>query len=75
MKFLTYLIAILPLLFGVLAVDLRKNVIVYYPDSTPNSVVDEAKRVITEAGGTITHEYNLIKYAPSIASRRVGLLY
>ncbi|KAF2491828.1 hypothetical protein BU16DRAFT_530257 [Lophium mytilinum] len=38
-----------------------KSVIVSYPDSTPNSVLDKAKSAIVEAGGIITHEYNIIK--------------
>ncbi|KAF2811667.1 uncharacterized protein BDZ99DRAFT_384919 [Mytilinidion resinicola] len=35
-----------------------KSVIVSYPDSTPNSVLDKAKSAIVEAGGIITHEYS-----------------
>ena len=39
----------------------QKAVIVSYPNDTPDSVVDQAKDAIKAAGGTITHEYQLIK--------------
>ncbi|KAH8657021.1 hypothetical protein BGZ60DRAFT_472438 [Tricladium varicosporioides] len=39
----------------------QKSVIVSYPDSTPDSIVDQAMDAIKEAGGLITHEYKLIK--------------
>lgn len=35
----------------------QKAVIVSYPDSTPDSVLDQAKEAILSAGGSITHEY------------------
>lgn len=41
----------------------QKSVIVSYPDSTPDSIVDQAMDAIKQAGGVITHEYKLIKYA------------
>ncbi len=61
MRFIAFLAATLALFLGALAVDVQKQVIVYYPDSTPDWVVDAAKKTITDAGGVITHEYNLIK--------------
>ncbi|KAG9243155.1 hypothetical protein BJ878DRAFT_512133 [Calycina marina] len=39
----------------------KKNIIVSYPDETPDSVVEQAKQAIIDAGGLITHEYKLIK--------------
>jgi hypothetical protein len=39
----------------------QKSVIISYPDATPDSVVDQAKSAIKDAGGIITHEYKLIK--------------
>ncbi|MCJ1404394.1 hypothetical protein MMC11_007619 [Xylographa trunciseda] len=39
----------------------KKQVVITYPSNTPDSVLDEAKLVITSAGGVITHEYELIK--------------
>ncbi|KAM5433326.1 hypothetical protein McanMca71_004144 [Microsporum canis] len=38
-----------------------KSIIVSYPEGTPDSVIQKAKETIVEAGGKITHEYNLIK--------------
>ena len=60
------LLALASLVAGVMAVDVQKSVIVTYPDGTPNSVLDQAKKAITDAGGVITHEYNLVKYAPGL---------
>jgi hypothetical protein len=39
----------------------QKNIIVSFPPDTPNSVYDAAKQQILDAGGMITHEYQLIK--------------
>ncbi|TGO82944.1 hypothetical protein BPOR_0729g00020 [Botrytis porri] len=39
----------------------QKSVIVSYPDDTPSNVVQQAMDAIKNSGGTITHEYNLIK--------------
>ncbi|EON69662.1 hypothetical protein W97_08914 [Coniosporium apollinis CBS 100218] len=39
----------------------QQSVIVSYPNETPDSVVEQAKKAIVEAGGIITHEYNIIK--------------
>jgi hypothetical protein len=60
MKF-SSLAGALALLSGVVAVDIQKSVIVTYPPETPNSIVDQAKKAIVDAGGIITHDYNLIK--------------
>ncbi|KZF20695.1 hypothetical protein L228DRAFT_249483 [Xylona heveae TC161] len=38
-----------------------RSVIVSYPNDTPASVMTQAKKAITDAGGIITHEYKLIK--------------
>lgn len=60
MKISIYLLALLPI---VLALKMpQKDVIVTYPDDTPDSVLKQAKDAITQAGGKITHEYNLFKY-------------
>jgi hypothetical protein len=39
----------------------QKAVIVTYESGTPDSVLEKAKQAIKDAGGKITHEYNLIK--------------
>lgn len=41
-----------------LAAPPQRSVIVSYPDDTPNSVLDEAKAAVKQAGGMITHEYS-----------------
>lgn len=64
MRLFSFLITALTLLSGVIAVDIQKSVLITYPPETPNNVVADAKKAIVEAGGTITHEYKLIKYVP-----------
>ncbi|KAK4133270.1 hypothetical protein BT67DRAFT_450555 [Trichocladium antarcticum] len=61
MRLFSFLIATFTLLSGVIAVDIQKSVLVTYPPETPNSVVNQAKKAIVDAGGMITHEYTLIK--------------
>jgi hypothetical protein len=58
--FLSYLLVCLFAL-AVVAVAPQKAVIVTYPEGTPDSVMDQAKDAIRQAGGTITHEYKLIR--------------
>jgi hypothetical protein len=67
MKPLTFLTATLAILPGVLAVDVTKSVIVRFEkDNTPSHIIDQAKKAITDAGGKITHVYDLIQYAPPL---------
>lgn len=62
MKPLTYLAAALAILPGALAVDQKKSAIVWFEnESTPDSVVNEAKQALVKAGGKITHVYSIIK--------------
>lgn len=61
MRLIAYLVAALTVVSGALAVDVQKQVIVSYPQDTPDSVVAQAKQAIVDAGGIITHEYQLIK--------------
>ncbi|KAK5107121.1 hypothetical protein LTR62_001711 [Meristemomyces frigidus] len=39
----------------------HNQVIVSYPKDTPTAVIEEAMEAIRKAGGTIEHEYSLIK--------------
>ena len=39
----------------------QKQVIVSYPDNTPDSVIEAAMSEIKAAGGFITHEYKIFK--------------
>ena len=40
----------------------QKAIIVTYPKKTPKNIVTDAMKAITDAGGKITHEYQLIMY-------------
>lgn len=46
------------------AVQPQKQVIVSYPDNTPDSVIEAAMHEIKAAGGVITHEYKIFKLVP-----------
>lgn len=62
MRLFSFFLAALTLFSSALAVDIQKSVIVSYPEGTPESVLDQAKDAIRQAGGQITHEYTLIRY-------------
>jgi hypothetical protein len=49
------------LLLGTLAQAAQRQILVSYPESTPQHILDQAIDVVKEAGGTILHEYTLIK--------------
>ena len=62
MRPFTYLVTALAVLPGAFAVDQKKSAIVWFDDaSTPDSIVNDAKNTIIQAGGKITHVYNIIK--------------
>ncbi|KAK4153889.1 hypothetical protein C8A00DRAFT_33362 [Chaetomidium leptoderma] len=61
MRLFSFLIAALTLVSGVIAVDIQKSVLITYPAETPDSIVDQAKKAVVDAGGIVTHEYTLIK--------------
>ncbi|KAJ3577419.1 hypothetical protein NPX13_g3149 [Xylaria arbuscula] len=46
---------------GAFAVDIYKNIIMTFPESTPDSIVSEAMDHIRDAGGSITHVYKILK--------------
>jgi len=71
MKLIAYLAAALTIISGALAVDVQKQVIISYPDDTPDWVIAEAKEAIIKAGGAITHEYNLIKGFAATAGEKI----
>lgn len=50
-----YLLALLTVVLS--ATVPQKAVIISYPDSTPDGILDQAKDAIKAAGGIITHEY------------------
>ncbi|PGH13739.1 hypothetical protein AJ79_03438 [Helicocarpus griseus UAMH5409] len=47
--------------FALAGEETQKAVVVTYPKDTPSSVIEQAMQAIKDAGGSITHEYNLIK--------------
>jgi hypothetical protein len=56
------ILALLTFAVGVLsALSPQKAFIVTYPEDTPDSTIDVAMKAIQDAGGMITHEYQLIK--------------
>jgi hypothetical protein len=62
MRLIVFVIALLSILSGAFAVDVEQSVIVTYPLDTPDSVLDQAKKAIEDAGGVITHNFQFIKY-------------
>ncbi|OJJ44180.1 hypothetical protein ASPZODRAFT_145292 [Penicilliopsis zonata CBS 506.65] len=60
MKFATS-ISIFGLLPLALAAQSYKSFLVTYPQNTPDSVINDAKKALINAGGVITHEYHLLK--------------
>ncbi|MCJ1352645.1 MAG: hypothetical protein MMC33_002629 [Icmadophila ericetorum] len=68
MKLSLSLAAIITLLGLVAAHEPSKQVIVSYPQDTPDSVITQAMNALIAAGGIITHEYTLIKGFAATAS-------
>ncbi|OJD20016.1 hypothetical protein AJ78_00032 [Emergomyces pasteurianus Ep9510] len=46
---------------AVLAVTPERTVLVTYPENTPCSVIDQAVQAVKDAGGKVTHQFELIK--------------
>lgn len=61
MQLISYLLLLFTAIMGIGAVDVQKSFLVSFDQSAPQSAVDEAKQMITDAKGVITHEYTLIK--------------
>jgi hypothetical protein len=72
MKILHQLAAFLAVLPGAIAVDQKKSAIIYFdnPD-TPDSIVDQARQRVIDAGGKITHVYSIIKYGICSSRKRL----
>ncbi|KAI0101913.1 hypothetical protein GGR51DRAFT_307293 [Nemania sp. FL0031] len=71
MRFLTVATAALAAAQGAFAVDIQKAIIMSFPQSTPDDVVGRAMDEIRKAGGTITHEYKLIKGFAAKAPQKI----
>jgi hypothetical protein len=50
-------LAVLPGVFG----ESRKSAIVWFEDTVSDEVVQKAKHALEQAGGMITHSYEIIK--------------
>ncbi|RAK80091.1 uncharacterized protein BO72DRAFT_525369 [Aspergillus fijiensis CBS 313.89] len=48
-------------IFGLVPLTLANSVLVSFPAGTPDSVLQQAKDSVLDAGGQITHEFTLIK--------------
>ncbi|KAM5345598.1 hypothetical protein ACJ41O_011459 [Fusarium nematophilum] len=71
MRLLPFVAAALAVVPGALAVDQKKSAIVWFEDeSTPDSIVNEAKQALIKAGGKITHTYTIIKGFSVIAPEK-----
>ncbi|KAI1160036.1 hypothetical protein F5B18DRAFT_634233 [Nemania serpens] len=71
MRFLTAAAVALAVTQGAFAVDIQKAIIMTFPQETPDSVVSRAMEDIRKAGGTITHEYKLLKGFAAKAPQKV----
>lgn len=61
MQLISFLLLFLSAVLGVQAVDVQKSFLVYFQPDAPQSAIDEAKQIITDAKGVITHEYTIIR--------------
>lgn len=61
MKVISYLLLILSAAMGIAAVDVQKSFIVSFDQSAPDSALEKAKQMVTDAKGVITHDYTIIK--------------
>ncbi|KAH9907790.1 hypothetical protein F4778DRAFT_777168 [Xylariomycetidae sp. FL2044] len=63
MRFFSTIVATLALAQGAFAVSTCRNILVTFPDKTPDDVLTRAMNDIKAAGGKITHE-SFAAYAP-----------
>ncbi|KAH8160620.1 hypothetical protein CIB48_g7622 [Xylaria polymorpha] len=71
MRFLNVVAAALAVTQGAFAVDIQKSIIMSFPQGTPDDVVNRAKEEVRKAGGTITHEYKLLKGFAAKAPQKI----
>lgn len=54
----------------------QRPVIVTYPESTPDKIIEEAMEAVRQAGGKITHEYNLIRgFAAHVSDEMLDIVH
>lgn len=61
MKLIAYLLLLLSAVMGIAAVDVQKSFLVSFDKSAPDSAVEQAKQMVIDAKGQITHNYNYLK--------------
>lgn len=71
MRFFSTIVAALAIAHGASAVDIQKSVIVSFPTETTDDILNRAKDDIRNAGGIITHEYQLIKGFAAKAPQKI----
>ncbi|KAI0202566.1 hypothetical protein F4808DRAFT_420583, partial [Astrocystis sublimbata] len=71
MRFLTIAATALAVAQGAFAVEAQKAIIMSFPQSTPDDVISRAMDDIRKAGGTITHEYKLLKGFAAKAPQKI----
>ncbi|GAP88956.1 putative proteinase propeptide protein [Rosellinia necatrix] len=71
MRFVSVAISALAIAQGAFAVDIQKAIIMSFPHETPDDVVSRAMDDIRKAGGTITHEYKLLKGFAAKAPQKI----
>lgn len=47
---------------GVIGLESQRQVLITYPNDTPQSELNQYKAAIEAAGGVVLHEFELIKY-------------
>lgn len=68
MKLISYLLFFLSAAMGIAAVDVQKSFIVSFDKSAPDSALSQAKQMVIDAKGAITHDYTIIKYVYTAAT-------
>ncbi|KAI0809417.1 hypothetical protein GGR55DRAFT_649883 [Xylaria sp. FL0064] len=71
MRFLTIAAVVFAAAHGAFAVDIQKAIIMSFPRDTPDNVINRAMDDIRKAGGTITHEYKLLKGFAAKAPQKI----
>ncbi|OTA92562.1 hypothetical protein M434DRAFT_74447 [Hypoxylon sp. CO27-5] len=71
MRFFSTIVTALAVAHGASAVDIQKSVIVSFPTETTDDIINRAKDDIRNAGGIITHEYQLIKGFAAKAPQKI----
>lgn len=75
MRFFAFLVPALTALASAAPVEKQKQVIVSYPNETPNWVIDQAMQAVREGGGIVTNQFELIKgFSATVAQSVLNLV-